>query len=91
MPPRLILRNANLFDSVTATLRPGTSVAILGERIEAVGPDLPVTADAQVIDIAGRTLLPGLIDAHVHVTATIPDFFRLTLLPQTLIAAPSTR
>ena len=87
MPPRLILRNANLFDSVTATLRPGTSVAILGERIEAVGPDLPATADAQVIDLAGRTLLPGLIDAHVHVTATIPDFFRLTLLPQTLIAA----
>ncbi len=35
----------------------------------------------------GPQLLPGLVDAHVHITATIPDFFRLALLPQSLIAA----
>jgi imidazolonepropionase-like amidohydrolase len=86
MPSRLILRNATLFDSVSGTLRPGVAVTNDGDRIAAVGA-AAAGPEAQVIDLAGRTLLPGLIDAHVHVTATIPDFFRLTLLPQTLIAA----
>jgi imidazolonepropionase-like amidohydrolase len=45
--------------------------------------------DAQVFDLAGRVVLPGLIDAHVHVTATIPDFFKLSMLPQSLITAQS--
>jgi imidazolonepropionase-like amidohydrolase len=31
--------------------------------------------------------MPGLIDAHVHVTATIPDFFKLSMLPQSLVTA----
>lgn len=87
MPRRLLFRNATLFDSTSGTLRPGTSVAVVGDAFEAVGPDLPLTPGTEVIDLAGRTLLPGLIDAHVHVSATIADFFRLTLMPQSLIAA----
>jgi len=43
--------------------------------------------DAQVFDLAGRTLMPGLIDAHVHVTATVPDFFKLSLMPRSLVTA----
>lgn len=44
------------------------TVVVRGNRIEAVGPSesVQVPAGAQVIDVAGRTVLPGLIDAHAH-------------------------
>ncbi len=87
--PSLVLRNASLFDSRTGRLHAGASVAVDADTITAVVLDGEAPAGDRAIDLAGRTLLPGLIDAHVHVTATIPDFFRLTLLPQSLIAAQS--
>jgi imidazolonepropionase-like amidohydrolase len=52
------------------------AVLVRGERIEAVGPANQLrqrAAQAQVIDLGSRTLLPGLIDAHTHVMARIPD------------------
>lgn len=88
MPLSLVLRNATLFDSATGKLQPHVSVAIEGERIAWVRPaGGPDDGASRVVDLAGRTLLPGLIDAHVHVTATIPDLFRLSLLPHSLVTA----
>lgn len=68
-PHVLVIRNARLFDAEQRALRPATSVRVRGERIEAVGPDAEVQAqdDAEVIDAAGRVLLPGMWDMHVHV------------------------
>ena len=86
MTMRTLLTNATLFDSPTGTLRAGTAVLLDGDRIAEVG-GAPEARGARVIDLAGRTLLPGLIDAHIHVTATIANFFQLTLLPQSLITA----
>lgn len=85
--PTLVLHEATLFDSTTGELRPHASVAVDGDRIAEVSYGTTPLRASRAIDLAGRTLLPGLIDAHVHVTATIPDFFRLSLLPQSLIAA----
>jgi len=87
MGSSLSFRNATLFDSTDGTLKPGATVTVEGERIVRVefGASVPATAGA--IDLRGRSLLPGLIDAHVHVTATIPDFFRLSLQPQSLTTA----
>ena len=61
-------RNANLFDAETGRSRPGTTVVVAGNRIQAVGPDgsVAISAGAQVIDAAGKALLPGLFDMHVH-------------------------
>ena len=42
------------------------TVRLEGERISAIGAESDLKADAQVIDCAGATALPGLIDAHVH-------------------------
>src|SRR6266850_3023567 len=74
-PPRLALRAAHLFDSVTGTLIDGATVLIEGERIVAAGSGVQVPADAQVIDLGDATLLPGLIDAHVHLTSESQDDF----------------
>jgi imidazolonepropionase-like amidohydrolase len=64
----VVIRNANLFDSETGQSRPGTSVVVVGNRIQAVGPDgsVQVPQGAQVIDAGGKALLPGLFDMHVH-------------------------
>ncbi|HZU44969.1 MAG TPA: amidohydrolase family protein, partial [Terriglobales bacterium] len=66
---RLVFRHANLFDSETATIKPGMTVVINGNRIEAVEADNAlknIPAGAQVIDATGKTLIPGLWDMHVH-------------------------
>lgn len=64
----VVFRNANLFDSETGRSRPGTTVVVVGNRIQAVGPDgsVAIPQGAQVIDAAGKALLPGLFDMHVH-------------------------
>jgi imidazolonepropionase-like amidohydrolase len=88
MPPLLTFRNATLFDSATGKLRANATVTVEGERIVEVSYSAaPPPAGARVFDLAGRTLLPGLIDGHAHVTATVADFFKLTLMPQSLITA----
>lgn len=48
-------------------------LAIAGDRLVAIGPDLPVSAGAEVIDVRGLTVAPGFIDPHAHITA-IADF-----------------
>lgn len=68
-PHVLVIRNARLFDADQRVLRPAMSVSVRGELIEAVGTAAEVQAphDATVIDAAGKVLLPGLWDMHVHV------------------------
>ncbi|WP_101927439.1 MULTISPECIES: CIA30 family protein [Luteimonas] len=58
------IRDARIFDGVDVIER-GT-VVVRDGRIEAVGADVGVPDGIAVVDGAGRTLLPGLIDAHVH-------------------------
>jgi len=61
----LMFRNARVFDGTR--MIPKADVLVRDGRIEAVGPNISVPADAQAIDGNGKTLLPGLIDAHAHV------------------------
>ncbi|HEY3841117.1 MAG TPA: amidohydrolase family protein [Bryobacteraceae bacterium] len=46
----------------------GRAVVVRGERIEAVVPIGEIPADAKILEFPGATLMPGLIDAHVHLT-----------------------
>lgn len=67
-PRVLVLRDANVFDSAAGRMLPHRTVVVRGDRIDVVAEAIPtdVGKDARVIDCAGRYVVPGLIDAHVH-------------------------
>jgi imidazolonepropionase-like amidohydrolase len=84
--PRLILRNGQLLDLDKGELLAGLEVVVEDGRISAVGPNGSADADgAQVIDLAGRTLMPGLIDCHVHVLASNANLGMNALQPNAII------
>jgi imidazolonepropionase-like amidohydrolase len=63
----LAFTNVRLFDGKSGRLITGRRVIVDGNKIKAIEPDgQPVAAGIQVIDCGGRTLMPGLIDAHWH-------------------------
>ena len=71
-----VITNAKLLDPAAGERRPGASVRVEGDRIVEVAEDGAAVAHDEhmtVIDARGRTLMPGLIDAHVHAAITTMD------------------
>ncbi len=66
MSEKILLRGARLFDGTSDDVRQ-QDVLVVGNRIEAVGSVETGDADIRVIDLAGKFLMPGMIDAHVHI------------------------
>jgi imidazolonepropionase-like amidohydrolase len=68
-PERVLLRPQRVFDATSDGTHEGWVVLVAGRTIEAVGPatGVSVPEHTRTIDLAGMTLLPGLIDAHSHV------------------------
>ncbi len=65
-PQPIVLHAARLLDiKIGRILKPG-EILVQGERIVEAGTSVKHPAGAEVIDLGDRTLLPGLIDAHVH-------------------------
>jgi imidazolonepropionase-like amidohydrolase len=62
----ILLSDVQIFDGVNSTLISGQNVLIEGKLIKALVAPSEVVADAEVIDCGGKTLMPGLIDAHWH-------------------------
>ncbi|MDE2877939.1 amidohydrolase family protein [Candidatus Palauibacter soopunensis] len=71
--PALAIVGATVVDGSGAEPVPDATVVVRGGRIESVGPsaEVEVPADAEVLDAAGKHLVPGLINAHGHVGATL--------------------
>ncbi|MFC6159481.1 metal-dependent hydrolase family protein [Kribbella jiaozuonensis] len=78
--------NATVLDVRNGQLVEDQTVAIRNGRITR---DLEATA--QVIDLHGRTLMPGLIDSHVHVTQASESFAELTSWPASYATVRSTQ
>jgi imidazolonepropionase-like amidohydrolase len=69
-----VLRAAALFDGVSSALMTEPSVVIADGRIAAVhGPAEPFPAGAEIVGLPGLTLMPGLVDAHVHLCFDASD------------------
>lgn len=86
MPP-IVLENATLLDGTVNERRDGHHVGVEADRIREVS-DKPITLqDAQRIDLGGKTLMPGLIDAHVHLIATTLNLSNLVNEPTSLTTA----
>ncbi len=67
--PHTLLKNARLIDGIADQVQSGVSILIDGERISQVASgDISAPPDTRVIDLGGKTVLPGLIDTHVHTT-----------------------
>lgn len=67
-----VLKAAHLFDGISGQLsEPG--VVVRGDRIIAVGAKSEIPAGSEVIDLGDATLMPGIIDAHTHLTGDHDD------------------
>ncbi len=76
-PRTIVLKAAHLFDSVSGTLTDHGIVVVSGSKIQAVGSDAAIPPGAEVIDLGDATLLPGFIDAHVHLSEeSSPNWYR---------------
>lgn len=71
-PGATLFKNVRVFDGKSDRLTAGTSVLVVGNKIEKVGGDTAAPENATVIDAGGRTLMPGLIDAHWHAMLVRP-------------------
>jgi imidazolonepropionase-like amidohydrolase len=67
----IAIRAGAVVDPDTATLRTNEVILIEDGKIQAIGAGLAIPAGAQVIDLSGQTVLPGLIDAHTHLLSAI--------------------
>jgi imidazolonepropionase-like amidohydrolase len=66
LAPPIVLHAARLFEAIPGRIVSPGEVLVDGGRIRAAGTSVPHPAGAQVIDLGDVTLMPGLIDAHVH-------------------------
>jgi imidazolonepropionase-like amidohydrolase len=83
---RILFENARLLDVDAGSARPGHSVLVEDDRIAGVEAG-PISAEgAQRIDVGGRVLMPGLIDAHVHVAITTMNLAAMQQRPVSLIS-----
>jgi imidazolonepropionase-like amidohydrolase len=71
-PSAILFKNVRVFDGRSDRLTASTSVLIVGNKIEKIGGDIAAPENASVFDADGRTLMPGLIDAHWHAMLVRP-------------------
>src|SRR5260370_9163592 len=67
-PRPIALKAARLFDAVSGKLTEHGVLVVSGTKIQAVGGDVRIPENAQVIDLGDATLLPGFIDCQVHLS-----------------------
>jgi imidazolonepropionase-like amidohydrolase len=82
-PQITAIKAGRLIDPETGTAATNQIIVVEGERIKAVGANLPIPAGATVIDLSKLTVLPGLVDAHTHMAITYKerpenDYYYLT-------------
>jgi len=86
-----LFANASVLDLERGRLLENHSVLVEGERIAELSPGEIRAPGARRIDVGGRTLMPGLIDAHVHATITSMNLAAMAQRPASLVALEAGR
>lgn len=68
-PPQILFENVRIWDGSSKSLTTTTRVLVEGNIIKFIGPDV-AAAGAEIVDGGGKTLMPGLINSHAHLTHT---------------------
>src|SRR4051812_35644964 len=71
-----VLKAARLYDGKSAALVTPGLIVVTGDKIAAIGPKAAVPEGADVIDLGDATLIPGLMDAHVHIDTLMSKDWR---------------
>jgi imidazolonepropionase-like amidohydrolase len=87
----VIFKNARVFDGINADCAEGMSVLIANGVIQEVSSQPINNAAAQVIDVGGRTLMPGMIDAHIHAFASDVSLQRVEQMGESYRTAHAVR
>jgi imidazolonepropionase-like amidohydrolase len=72
-PKVIAIKAERLIDAETGTALPNQIILVEGEKIKEVGPNVNIPRGAEVIDLAGLTVMPGLVDAHTHMALTYKE------------------
>ncbi|KKB13307.1 peptidase M38 [Devosia geojensis] len=91
MSQSYLFTGGRILDAEAGQLLDGQSVLVTGDRIVAVGTDVAAPGDTVEIALGGRTLMPGLIDCHVHVVAETLDLWSNMIAPSSLAALRAAR
>jgi imidazolonepropionase-like amidohydrolase len=89
-PAETVFRNVRVLDVVHGRLGSPTNVVVRGNTIAAIGSSADAASSAKTIDGKGRTIMPGLIDVHVHLTfgaLSLGDLYDPKTTPEQLGAA----
>ena len=86
-----VFENASVVDTEAGKILADRHVVVEGAIIKEVAESAPKAADARRIDLKGATLMPGLIDSHVHVTAFSANFTELQRSSPFYVAAAAGR
>lgn len=82
----MIINNCRLFDGLSDNVKDDQSVLVEEGRIKAIIDGPQQSRQAEVIDAKGATLMPGLIDAHVHVLAASANLRDVDLMAPSYVA-----
>jgi imidazolonepropionase-like amidohydrolase len=85
MSASIVFQGARIFDGESGALRTGANVVVRDGVIQEIS-ERPAAGDAEIVDCGGRVLMPGLIDAHVHVYAAGLNLVRLAQSPMSYLA-----
>ncbi|MDD0814604.1 amidohydrolase family protein [Curvibacter sp. HBC28] len=81
----LFIRQGRVLDTLSLTLSAPSDVLIRDGRIAEMGEALVAPPEAQVIDAAGLTVMPGLIDCHVHTVASSFNLGQMARMPNVFV------
>ncbi|PZW43644.1 imidazolonepropionase-like amidohydrolase [Humitalea rosea] len=86
----ILFENASVLDGSQDQALPNMSVLVEGDAIREVS-DRAIATSATRIDLGGKTLMPGLIDCHVHVVAALANLGANAMLPDAVVTLHATK